>query len=50
MTRDDKIGDFSESNELALPEGVTIGGEFKIAFSGRWEGFEQAADFAIRSF
>mmetsp|Transcript_5580 Transcript_5580/g.9320 ORF Transcript_5580/g.9320 Transcript_5580/m.9320 type:complete len:246 (+) Transcript_5580:225-962(+) len=43
-------GDFSEGSQLAFPEGVTIGGEFKIAFSGRWEGFEQAANFAIRSF
>eukprot|EP00466_Bigelowiella_natans_P001685 jgi/Bigna1/89771/estExt_fgenesh1_pg.C_550058 len=43
-------GDFSEGSQLAFPEGVTIGGEFKIAFSGRWEGFEQATNFAIRSF
>eukprot|EP00469_Lotharella_globosa_P000991 CAMPEP_0167805960 /NCGR_PEP_ID=MMETSP0111_2-20121227/21517_1 /TAXON_ID=91324 /ORGANISM="Lotharella globosa, Strain CCCM811" /LENGTH=594 /DNA_ID=CAMNT_0007703269 /DNA_START=33 /DNA_END=1819 /DNA_ORIENTATION=- len=43
-------GDFAEGRHLGLPHGASLGKEVKIYFPGRWDGFEQAAEFVMRSF
>uniref|UniRef100_A0A7S0DHG1 Uncharacterized protein n=1 Tax=Amorphochlora amoebiformis TaxID=1561963 RepID=A0A7S0DHG1_9EUKA len=43
-------GDFAEGKHLKLPEGASFGPEMKVHFDGRWEGFETATEFVLRSF